>query len=70
MSDIHSIELTHSELEELESMLEIELTQTRRELRRTTPNSDFKEYVRRHEQFLANLLTKVRSVRHGQIAAA
>jgi len=70
MSDIHSIELTHSELEELESMLEIELTQTRRELRRTTPNSDFKEYVRRHEQFLSNLLTKVRSVRHGQIAAA
>lgn len=69
MSDIHSIELTHSELDELESMLEIELTQTRRELRRTTPNSDFKDYVRRHELFLANLLNKVHSVRHNQAAA-
>ena len=68
MVGTYELELTREELDELESLLAVEIIQARRAIHRATPNSEFKHDVIRREQFLAVLLTKVRTVAHGQAA--
>ena len=62
------MELTHAEAGELESLLEVEIVQARRAIHRSTPNSEFKQDMIRHERFLSALLTKVRAAARGQAA--
>jgi len=68
VSEAYDVELTGAELEELESMVEVEIIQARRAIRRATPNSEFKQDVIRHERFLAVLRTKLHTVARGQAA--
>ena len=68
MSGTYRLELMGEEMSELESLLEVEVVQARRAIHRATPNSEFKHDVIRHERFLSVLLTKIRTVAHGQAA--
>jgi len=61
--------LTHAELDEMESLLDVEIVQTRRAIHRASPTSEFKHDLIRHERFLSALRLKVRDAKNGQIAA-
>ena len=65
----YRMELTREELDEVESLLDVEIVQTRRAIHRATPNSEFKQNVTRHERFLSALRAKVRDVKHEPLAA-
>lgn len=70
MSTEHSILLTHEYLDELLTILESHHKATLVELRRSTPNSEFKHYLRHRAEIIQSLIDVVQKARTEESAAS
>ena len=62
MSERHAISFSHEELDELANLLESLLKSTMVEVRRSTPNSEFKHYMSRRVDLIKTMLGSIQEV--------
>lgn len=66
MSELHRLSLNHEELLELKQLLQSHLKSTMIEVRRSTPNSETKEYLKHRVEVIRKLLDILHAADHSE----